>query len=67
MEVFIGQPVESVFFLDRGAWQCQGCDENGLGRSLNGRLFGTHQVLCSAGEITCRGRQDSFQDSMLVG
>ena len=28
-----------------GAWQFQGYDENGLLRSLNGRLTGVHKVL----------------------
>ena len=41
-----------------GAWQFQGYDENGLLRSLNGRLFGAHGVLCSAAVIACKGRQD---------
>ena len=41
-----------------GAWQFQGYDENGLLRSLNGRLTGVHKVLCSAAEIACKGRQD---------
>ena len=41
-----------------GAWQLQGYDENGLLRSLNGRLTGAHKVLCSAAEIACKGRQD---------
>ena len=40
-------------------WQLQGYDENGLLRSLHGRLIGVHKVLCSAAEITCKGRQDS--------
>ena len=40
------------------AWQFQGYDENGLLRSLNGRLTGVHKVLSSAAEIACRGRQD---------
>ena len=43
-----------------GAWQFQGYDENGLLRSLNGRLPGVHKVLCSAAEIACNGRQDSY-------
>ena len=37
--------------LDGGAWQFQGYDENGLRRSLNGRLTGVLKVLRSAGEI----------------
>ena len=41
---------------DGGAWQFQGCDQNGLLRSLNGRLV--HKVLCSAAEIACKERQD---------
>ena len=43
-----------------GAWQFQGYDENGLLRSLNGRLTGVHKVLCSAAEIACKGRQDFY-------
>ena len=43
--------------LDGGAWQFQGCDENGTCRSLNGRLTGVHKVLRSAVEIACEGRQ----------
>ena len=35
---------------DGGAWQFQGYDENGLLRSLNGRLTGVHKVLCSTAE-----------------
>ena len=38
---------------DGGAWQFQGYDENGLLRSLNGRLTGVHKVLCCAAEIAC--------------
>ena len=40
------------------AWQFQGYDENGLLRSLNGRLIGVNKMLCSAAEIACKGRQD---------
>ena len=43
-----------------GAWQFQGYDENGLPRSLIGRLTGVHKVLCSAAEIACKGRQDFY-------
>ena len=43
-----------------GVWQIQGYDENGLLRSLNGRLTGVHKVLCSAAEIACKGRQDFY-------
>ena len=38
----------------------QGYDENGLLRSLNGRLTGVHTVLCSAAEIVCKGRHDFY-------
>ena len=30
---------------------------------LNGRLTGAHHVLCSAGEIACKGRQDFYLGS----
>ena len=43
---------------DGGAWQFQGCDENSLCRPLNGRLTGLHKVLCRAGDIACKGRED---------
>ena len=45
---------------DGEAWQSQGYDENGLPRSLNGRLTDVHQVLCSAAEIGCKEQQDSY-------
>ena len=48
------------WIADGGAWQFQGYDENGLLRSLNGRLTGVHKVLCSAAEITFKGRQDFY-------
>ena len=32
---------------DGEAWQCEGQDDNGLPRSLNGRLTDAHEVLCS--------------------
>ena len=41
---------------DGGPWQFQGYDENGLLRSLNGRLTGTQ----SAAEIAYKGRQDLY-------
>ena len=44
--------------LGGGAWQFQGYDENGLLRSVDGRLTGVHKVLCSAAEIACKGRHD---------
>ena len=50
----------SEWILDGGAWQFQGYDENGLLRSLNGRLTGAHKVLGSAAEIACKGRQDFY-------
>ena len=43
---------------DGGAQQIRGYDENGLLRSLNGRLTDAHKVLCSAAEIACKGQQD---------
>ena len=45
---------------DGVAQQFQGYDENGLLRSLHGRLTGVHKVLCSAAEIACKGRQDFY-------
>ena len=45
---------------DDGAWQFQGYDENGLLRSLNGRLTVVHKVLCSAAEVACNRRADFF-------
>ena len=54
------RPAGGEWILDGGAWQFQGYDENGLLRSLNGRLAGVHKVLCSAAEIACKGRQDFF-------
>ena len=38
--------------------QFEGYDENGLPRSLKGRLTDVHKVLCSAAEIAWRGQQD---------
>ena len=45
---------------DGGAWHFNGYNENGLLRSLNGRLTGANKVLCSAAEMACEGRQDFF-------
>ena len=57
MEDSIGLPVVNWFLMvERGKFQ--GYDENGLLRSLNGRLTGVHKVLCSDAEIACKGRQD---------
>ena len=41
---------------DGGARQFQGFDENGLLRSLSGRLIGA-ESLCGAAEFACKGRQ----------
>ena len=49
--------------LGGGAWQLPGYDENGLCRSLNGRLTGEHRVLCNAREIACKGGQDFYLGS----
>ena len=46
---------ESTFPLNSGP--------DGLCRSLTGRLTAAHKVLCSAGEIACKGRQDSYLGS----
>ena len=45
---------------DGGAWQFKGYDENGLLRSLNGRVTGLHMVLSCAAEIARVGRQDFY-------
>ena len=47
-------------WIPDGGGQFQGYDENGLVRSLNGRLTGVHEVLCSAAEVACKGRQDFY-------
>ena len=52
------QAASGEWIPDGGTWQFQGHDENGLLRSLNGRLIGEHKVLCSAAEIARVGRQD---------
>ena len=55
----IGLPVVSGFqMVELGKFE--GYDENGLLRSLNGRLTSLHKVLCSAAEIACKGRQDFY-------
>ena len=46
------------WILDGGAWQFKGYDENGLLRSLNGRLTWVHNLFCSDAETACVGRQD---------
>ena len=53
-------PIHSEWILDGGAWQLQRYDENGLLRSLSGRLASVRKVLCSAAEIACKGRQDFY-------
>ena len=45
---------------DGGVWQLKGYDENGVLRSLNGRLTGLHKVLCGAAQIARVGRQDFY-------
>ena len=60
MEDSIVRPVVNGWIPDGGAWQFQGYDENGLLRSLNGRLTGVHKVWCSAAEIACKEQQDFY-------
>ena len=43
--------------LDGGAQQFQGYVESDLCRSLNGRFTGVHRVLCSLGEVACKGKK----------
>ena len=62
MEDSIEQPVVNVF-LTVELSSFQGYDENSLCRSLNGRLTSVHKVLCSAGDIACKGRQDFYWGS----
>ena len=45
---------------DGGAWQFPRYEQNGVCRSLNERLTGAQKVLCNAGEISCKGRQDFY-------
>ena len=45
---------------DGGTWQSQGHGENGLPRSLNGRLTDAHQVLCNAAGIACKRQQHFY-------
>ena len=52
---------ECIF--DGGARQFQRYDEDGLCRSLNGEHTGVHKVVCSAGEVACKGRQDFYLGS----
>ena len=42
------------WILDDGAWQFQGHDENGLLRSLNGRLTGVHKSFVQCGRFLLR-------------
>ena len=58
---------------DGEAWQFQGYDEDGLPRSLKGRLVDAHEVLCSAASslapapasgaagIACKEQQDTVK------
>ena len=48
------------WILDGGPWQFKGNDENGLLRSLNGRLTWVHKVFFSDAEAACVGRQDFY-------
>ena len=43
-----------------------GYDENGLLRSLNGRLTGVHKVFCIAAETACKGRRISTSNTKLI-
>ena len=45
---------------DGGPWDFKGYDENGKFRSIGGRLSGVHKVLCSAGAMAERGKQDIY-------
>ena len=75
MEDSIEQPVVNVSLMVKPRWHLctedfQGYDENGLCRSLQrpkGRLTGAHKVLCSAGQIACRGRKDGGGQLIYLG
>ena len=66
----IGDGSSYDWIPDGEAWHFQGYDENGLPRSLNGRLTDAHEVLCStasasapapaseAAGIACKEQQD---------
>ena len=54
MEDSIEQPVSGECIPDGGAWQFQGYGKQRF-VSISERV---HKVLCSAGEIACKGRQD---------
>ena len=45
---------------DHGPNMFYGYDESGRFRSISGRLADVHKVLCSAGAMTTRGRQDIY-------
>ena len=52
---------------DGGAWQFQGYDENGLLRSLNGRLTGAHKKCCATLQRSrAKGDRISTSDMMMV-
>ena len=48
---------------DGGAWQFQEYDENGLLRSLNGRLIGAHKVLCMLQRSSAKDDMISTSDT----
>ena len=48
---------------DGGGWEFFGYDENDKYRSIGGRLMNVHKVLCSAGVMATKGRQDFFLSS----
>ena len=59
MEYSIGLPVvNGSLTVELGSFQ--GYDENRLLKSLNGRVSGVFEVLCSAAEISRKGGQDFY-------
>ena len=58
--IFFYRTASGEWIPDGGAWQFEGYDDNGLLRSLNGRLTGVHKVLSNAAEIACKERQDFY-------
>ena len=51
--------------LDSGAWQFQGYDEDGLLRSLNGRLTGVHKVCAVRQKSRAEDDKISTSDMMV--
>ena len=51
---------------DGEAWQFQGYDENGLPRSLNGRLMDAHSGLCSKHQKLPESRAKNNKTSLWV-